>query len=47
MWFCVDDCYALVPVTAYENNIKISTPVVLLIIKAKFETQTITALRYF
>lgn len=44
-WICVDDCYPLVPATAYEK--KIGTPVELLMIEANFETQTITALRYF
>lgn len=44
---CVDDCYPLVLVTAYEKNIKIGTPVELLMIEANFESQTITALGYF
>lgn len=38
--FCVDDCYPLIPATAYEKNIKIGTPVELLMVEANFEIQT-------
>lgn len=45
-WYCVNDCYPLVPPTAYGKKKK-GTPVQLLMIEANFETQTITALRHF